>query len=881
MVISTPAETSPSPWLESLDKRAVAAWVARKGQIPEPPLSGIDRSPLLHSALQKTAVVWLNAPAGYGKSVLMGDYVRHIGGRGISVIWLTLDNRDSPAENFLRHFLEAAEHQLPGIATDALAHWHETRRRGQVDTEQVLMLWLQELAGFGSRLLLCFDDVHALHDSDSFQVLNLMIEQLPSGVQMLLASRFTPAHLGRLRLNPRLTWLTSADIAFTDDQAQQLLLQHDVAAPARYVPQLMRRLQGWPAGLAVWLACYRAAGKPEEPPVMLAQEELSDYLEGESLHGLDSGLQRFIQQAAVLGTFSEAMLQNCLDSNYHPFLQQALRLNLFIESQLPRPDWYRVHTVMTCLLEHQLPVSQRQQLHRKAFDWLSFHGAPVAALRHAGQAGMGEEIQPWVEQEAENILANLDIAGLLAWFEVLGDDILQRSPRLMSIACWVWLLTQQKDKATALLNQLLLQKQLQSYEEDALQGYLFWLEGSTTLAEEKCRLALENLPAERYTLRILMSSTLAHLYLAAQDPEGARMWNRLAQDLSRQYQAPAMEALTLFDYARIELNRGNMEQSSRLTEHGLALLSGEATEGERLPRGRLLIYRAMQLWLRDEDSEQLEESLQQGISAALGVHDITVCYGYAVSALRAAAKGEYSVALETIGAAGRLMQRWRVEPGGYQWLELVKANIWIFQGKTARAQAVLDQVMSGRSWAQLPRPEVFPLLPAFALLTEGRIMLLEGRTQECVALMDEGLKQFSHGLASLILRLIRSEALRQQQNDAPARLNQALRALSERGVGKHFIQWIPALNTSLLNSDDESAGADQELLLNDDIKAALSERELEVLHKIAEGLSNQEIADQLFISLHTVKTHARKINVKLGAKSRTQAIHLAQELHLI
>ena len=54
-----------------------------------------------------------------------------------------------------------------------------------------------------------------------------------------------------------------------------------------------------------------------------------------------------------------------------------------------------------------------------------------------------------------------------------------------------------------------------------------------------------------------------------------------------------------------------------------------------------------------------------------------------------------------------------------------------------------------------------------------------------------------------------------------------------------------------------------------------------MLKKIAEGLSNQDIADQLFISLHTVKTHARKINIKLAAKNRTQALCRARELALI
>ena len=65
------------------------------------------------------------------------------------------------------------------------------------------------------------------------------------------------------------------------------------------------------------------------------------------------------------------------------------------------------------------------------------------------------------------------------------------------------------------------------------------------------------------------------------------------------------------------------------------------------------------------------------------------------------------------------------------------------------------------------------------------------------------------------------------------------------------------------------------------VRSIISQRELAVLKLIAEGLSNQEIAERLFISLHTVKTHARRINGKLAVKSRTQAIIKAREIGVI
>jgi DNA-binding CsgD family transcriptional regulator len=64
-------------------------------------------------------------------------------------------------------------------------------------------------------------------------------------------------------------------------------------------------------------------------------------------------------------------------------------------------------------------------------------------------------------------------------------------------------------------------------------------------------------------------------------------------------------------------------------------------------------------------------------------------------------------------------------------------------------------------------------------------------------------------------------------------------------------------------------------------KSGLSKRELEVLELIAQGFSNQEIANHLFVSLNTVKTHSSNLFLKLDVKRRTQAIEKAKRLSLI
>ena len=861
--------------LPSADSAVLNALLQIKSRWPEAPHCGLNRQGLLAAPLQQAQMLWLNAPAGYGKSVLLADYARSQQQQGVPVLWCRIDSQDQPAAQFLLHLLELAARHWPAIEQTALAHWYETGRRGHVDTEQVLLLWLEALQQGADPLLLCLDDVHNLSDDSSWQLLVRLLELLPERVSVVLASRHLPGPLGRLHLLPRLHWLPAAILVFSDDDTQRLLQQHGIARAAELVMPLSRRLQGWPAGLAIWLACYRAAGQPAEPPASLGAAEAGDYLQGEVLQQQSEALQNFIGLVAVLGTFNETLLRHCCGNDqYHQLLQQALQQNLFITPLTTVPGWFQVHPLMAGLLAVRLPESQRLQLHRQAFSWLSQHRQPVAALQHALAAGMGEEVQEWVGREAEQILANLDIAGLLHWFEQLGPELLQQSPRLMAIACWALLLTQQREQARSLLQSLLQRDYVQAFEADALQGYLARLDGDLDGSALLCRRALEALPPARFALRILMSSTLAHLQLARQDTEDARHWNRLTQDLARQYQAPALEALSLFDYARIELNRGHISRSSAIIERGLQLLDGTSEHADRLPRARLLLYRAVLLWLTGGSDARLEDALRQGIAVSTELRDVSVCYGYGVEAMRCAARQDFTAALGALDAAERLMQRWQVERSTYEWLALVKVNIWITQGKLVRAQQGLDQLLRGRTFLALPRPELFPMQPGFALLTQARLWLHNGQVNECLGLLEQALRQRNNPLLSLVLGLLRSAALRLQQpgGDAQQVFSQALRSLQREGLALSLPDWLPGLSDGSVSLDSGRGLA---------LSANLSERELEVLRKIAQGLSNQDIADQLFISLHTVKTHARKINVKLGARSRTQALHRAQELNLL
>ena len=82
-------------------------------------------------------------------------------------------------------------------------------------------------------------------------------------------------------------------------------------------------------------------------------------------------------------------------------------------------------------------------------------------------------------------------------------------------------------------------------------------------------------------------------------------------------------------------------------------------------------------------------------------------------------------------------------------------------------------------------------------------------------------------------------------------------------------------------SDDQPPKPDFAVDPSAILRHGISKREYEVLELIAQGLSNQEIADKLFVSTSTVKTHISNIYSKLDARRRTEAIKRAKELRLL
>jgi LuxR family maltose regulon positive regulatory protein len=292
--------------------------------------------------------------------------------------------------------------------------------------------------------------------------------------------------------------------------------------------------------------------------------------------------------------------------------------------------------------------------------------------------------------------------------------------------------------------------------------------------------------------------------------------------------------------------------------------------------------------------------LQAGLNEARACRDISVLIGHCVIARLEGSSGEFGKAFAELAEAERLMHIWDVPPIYYlAMITLVKCELWLAQGRTDLAEAWLarlGQTYNGEH-AAAP-PEFHPQLPlhielqqALLEVIQGQPMLAEGRLN---ALLEDG-QQTGRQLLSVMALTQKVTLLLGSGREPEARkaLSQALEAAAggvlqpfDRLLAEHP-DWLrnqlqlgaptpvsqslsEQLPTVAARPAESSAAAEQ-----------LSTREMAVLRLIAQGCSNQEISDQLFISLHTVKTHASHINSKLGVERRTQAVARAKELGVL
>ncbi|MEG0859729.1 MAG: LuxR C-terminal-related transcriptional regulator, partial [Pseudomonas sp.] len=495
---------------------------------------------------------------------------------------------------------------------------------------------------------------------------------------------------------------------------------------------------------------------------------------------------------------------------------------------------------------------------------------------------------------------------LLRWKMDLPDSLLISTPRLIVLYSWALGLAGQLDAAEELASHL--SRFLPAPSATAQKSMLAqWLALSGVIARGRgdrertrscCVEALRSLPQKRYGQRLVCLSTLSNLAIADADFPRARNWNREALELAQRVGNPLFEALAHYDRARVLHARGEVLRALEEVRQGLQRLQGLSAQRLYAARARLTLYEGYLLVARLQP-EAGRSRLRAGLVEARACRDISVLIGHCVIASLDGREGRFTEAFAELAEAERLMHIWDVPPIFYlAMITLIKCELWLAQGRIDLAESWLlrlGQTYGGKKAAAAP--EFHPLLPLHIELQQALLERTQGHLEQAgqrlQALVERG--QASGGQMLCVTALCQWIALLlANKSEMQAR---DLLALSLEAGGGGALQPFQALlqehplwlrdqllmqpvgpaQISLLallpvpqSTETTSGGCE-----------ALSARERSVLELIAQGCSNQEISERLFISLHTVKTHASHINSKLGVERRTQAVARAKALGLL
>jgi LuxR family maltose regulon positive regulatory protein len=756
-------------------------------------------------------------------------------------------------------------------------------------------------------------------------------------MHLIIASRADPSlPLARLRVRGQLTELRAADLRFTLDEVTAFFEQiKDLPLSAEQVKELETRTEGWGAGLH--LAALSLQGLDEAGISRFIRDftgshhHVFDYLAEEVLQQQPGEIQRFLLHTsilsrlcgplcdAVVGVRSELPAPNprpLTPVSGQEVLEYLEHTNLFLVPLDDERRWYRYHHLFAQVLRNRLQQTQPDsvpELHRRASGWYAEERLVAEAVNHA-LAGRGfEQAARLIEAVAGDMVRRGSSAALIRWLDAMPEETIRARPRLCLARAWTfhWGPAFSLESADEWA-QLTLQTALANGSLDtdltgevaALQTMIAGGRSDWPRTLEFSRQALDELPPDS-PWRSAITLCVGNAHIDSGDMAAA---TRVLGEALRFSQADGVHYIQLVAatfLADIQVFQGHLDRAMEMYQQVL----GWADHG--IPqKGGVMAHGGLANILCERN--QLDAALAH---VQLGAEQLGQVGGawstlviYRVLARVQQARGNWADALDVLDRAYQIGQRAQISLAETQAAAL-RARLQLAQGDLRAAAAwaansglSLDDAEASRlGWREVE------------YLTLARVLGAQGRYAEALLLLDRLMQsaQAEERNGSLIaIHVLQALIIQTQGNIAHALtfLERALVLAEPEGYvrifvdeGKPMAQLLsqavkaglrPDYASQLLAAFPTGEGGrmkDEKMpnvlhpssLTPQSLVEPLSKRELEILYLIAQGLTNIEIAQQVFISAQTVKVHTRNIYGKLGVNSRQQAVSKARALGLL
>lgn len=424
---------------------------------------GVLARELVPRALSEMAckrLTLVQAPAGYGKSLFMGQIYDALASTSAHVGWVSLAELDGSMREFARYVVAsvhaAREQSSPGEFDWLLSPM------GEPPCQNLLSAICNEMHSDSSLLTIFLDDVHVFDGTSAMRLLDRLIRDAPSTVSFVLGSRTCPdVPIARLRAHGELFEVGPDGLRFSLDETVQFLSSgSDVLVPVELAQLAVRRTEGWPAGLQL-LSILDSRG--HDLAMRLAQfsgadRGVADYLREDMLERLPEAEADFLLRSSIFRQFTPALCDEVLDrSDSLKTIAQLERSGMFIFSLDTTADWFRYHHLFREYFEKRMireNAALRVILHRRAARAFHLLKMSSEALYHACEISDFEFAASVIDAECEEAFYQGRLWSLASWIEKIPEKFLDVYPRMQLARIWSLTLELKFEEAGRLIDRV-------------------------------------------------------------------------------------------------------------------------------------------------------------------------------------------------------------------------------------------------------------------------------------------------------------------------------------------------------------------------------------------------------------------------------------------
>ncbi|MBN1370654.1 MAG: hypothetical protein JW987_01745 [Anaerolineaceae bacterium] len=897
----------------------LAPLLATKLHIPAPRPQMVPRPHLLARLNEGPAagckLTLISASAGFGKTTLLSEWISAFP-LGVKVSWLSLDEADSDPTRCLLYLVSSLQTVAPNLGEGLLAALQTPQ---PPPAEALLTGLLNEIATLSGRYILILDDYHLLDSPAVDSTLAFLLDHLPSQLHLVIASREDPnLALSRLRARGQLTELRTADLRFTPAEAAEFLnhvmglklSETDVAA-------LEARTEGWIAGLQL------AALAMQAPLSLQGQKDTAsfiqsftgshrfvlDYLLEEVLNQQPPEIQAFLLRTSILNRLCGPLCDAILEAppvSGQATLEALEHANLFLVPLDNQRRWYRYHHLFSDLLRQRLdtlpPSGERRRekaagdLHLRASQWHEDNGDLAEAFHHAHAARDFERAARLAEAAWPGMQGSFQSAAWVGWAKKLPEPVVYARPVLCLQLGRAFSDLGEPDTSEIYLQNT--ERALTEVPERAeftsmpgdialTRAYNAQVQGDVARTIRFAEQALRLIPAKDVLRRAQAVIMLEFTHWASGDLEASlraiRNWIADMRTLDNSVFAIA----SAFAEADLLVEFGRLRDAIHTYRQAIQLADENGPEAQAITAhhhlGLALIYHEM------GDVESAAAHLET--AADLGQRTPLVDWPYRWNVGQARLKesaGQWDAALELLDGARRGYVKNPVPIA--RPVEAMQARIHLKQGRRDKAEAWVRE--RGISFS-----DEASYLAEYELLTLARLRLDDPGVHPLLERLLTLAKAQNRQGSVLDILLTQTLAHQSQacQAQALTTLERALSLAAPQGYLRIFVDEgekvrlmiadyqvaIERQSHPLLAYIDKLLSTFPQPEIENQKSEILSPRELEILQLVAQGLSNTEISQRLYLALSTVKGHNLRIFAKLQAQNRTEAVARARELGLL